>query len=74
MGDYDIMTSQMPQKVGSTQDQGLGLAKISRVKGYGQKWQDTGLRVTPRPREKGLDLLLTKLMNRRRHLYYAVQM
>ena len=40
----------MPQEVGSAQDQrlglakdkqgqGLGLAKISRVKGYGQKWQ-----------------------------------
>ena len=29
----------MPQEVGSAQDQGLGLAKISRVKGYSQKWQ-----------------------------------
>ena len=29
----------MPQEVGSTRDQGLGLAKISRVKGYSQKWQ-----------------------------------
>ena len=25
--------------MGSAQDQGLGLAKISRVKGYSQKWQ-----------------------------------
>ena len=29
----------MPQEVESIQGQGLGLAKISRVKGYGQKWQ-----------------------------------
>ena len=29
----------MPQEVGSAQDQRLGLAKISRVKGYSQKWQ-----------------------------------
>ena len=29
----------MPQEVGNTQDQGLGLAKISRVKGYSQKWR-----------------------------------
>ena len=29
----------MPQEVGSDQDQGLGLAEISRVKGYRQKWQ-----------------------------------
>ena len=29
----------MPQEVGSTQDQGLGLAEISRVKGHSQKWQ-----------------------------------
>ena len=28
----------MPQEVGSAQDQGLGLAEISRVKGYSQKW------------------------------------
>ena len=29
----------MPQEVGSAQDQGLGLAKISKVKGHSQKWQ-----------------------------------
>ena len=29
----------MPQEVGSAQGQGLGLAKISRVEGYSQKWQ-----------------------------------
>ena len=29
----------MPQEVGSAQDRGLGLAEISRVKGYSQKWQ-----------------------------------
>ena len=29
----------MPQKVRSAQDQGLGLAEISRVKGHSQKWQ-----------------------------------
>ena len=29
----------MPQEVGSAQDQGLGLAKISRVKGHSQEWQ-----------------------------------
>ena len=29
----------MPQEVGSAQSQGLGLAEISRVKGYSQKWQ-----------------------------------
>ena len=29
----------MPQEVGSAQNQGLGLAKISRIKGYSQKWQ-----------------------------------
>ena len=68
MGDYDIMTSQTPQGVRSTQDQGLGLAKISRVKGWSQKWRNTGMRVTLRPHGERLDLLLTKLMNRHRHL------
>ena len=29
----------MPQEVGSAQGRGLGLAEISKVKGYGQKWQ-----------------------------------
>ena len=29
----------MPQEVGSAQDQGLGLAKISRVEGQSQEWQ-----------------------------------
>ena len=29
----------MPQEVGNVQVKGLGLAKISRVKGYSQKWQ-----------------------------------
>ena len=29
----------MPQEVGSAQSQGLGLAEISRVKDYSQKWR-----------------------------------
>ena len=29
----------MPQEVGNAQDQGLGLAEISRIKDYSQKWQ-----------------------------------